>query len=82
MEFKKLELQEDTNRFKRLIKSPQTKKTILFTIIGAGVGFLYFYITKGRDMNIMETGEIIQSLLVGGFFGFFITNSPCARNKC
>lgn len=82
MEFKKLELQEDTNRFKRLIKSPQTKKTILFTIIGAGVGFLYFYITKGRDMNIMETGEIIQSLLVGGFFGFYITNSPCARNKC
>ncbi|HKL09616.1 MAG TPA: hypothetical protein VJ896_12645 [Bacteroidales bacterium] len=82
MEFKKLEWQEETNWFKRLIKSPQTKKTILFTIIGAGVGFLYFYITKGRDMNIMEAGEIIQSLLVGGFFGFFITNSPCARNKC
>ncbi|MEA2106813.1 MAG: hypothetical protein U9P82_08885 [Bacteroidota bacterium] len=82
MEFKKLELQEENNWFKRLIKSPQTKKNILFTIIGAGVGFLYFYITKGRDMNIMETGQIIQSLFVGGFFGFFITNSPCARNKC
>ncbi len=82
MEFKKLEIQEESSWFKRLIKSPQTKRTILFTIIGAGVGFLYFYLSKGRDMNIMETGEIIQSLLVGGFFGFFITNSPCARNKC
>ena len=82
MEFKKLELNEESNRLKKFIKSPQTQKSILFTIIGAGVGFLYFYISKGKDMNIMETGEIIQSLLVGGFFGFFITNSPCAKNKC
>jgi type IV secretory pathway TrbL component len=82
MEFKKLEIQEESSWFKRLIKSPQTNRTILFTIIGAGVGFLYFYLSKGRDMNMMETGEIIQSLLVGGFFGFFITNSPCARNRC
>ncbi|MEE4197337.1 MAG: hypothetical protein V2I54_06805 [Bacteroidales bacterium] len=82
MKFKKLELQDETNWLKRLIKSPQTKKTILFTILGAGAGFLYFYISKGRAMNIMEPGEIIQSLLVGGFFGFFITNSPCARNRC
>jgi len=82
MEFKKLELNEESNGLKKFIKSPQTQKSILFTIIGAGVGFLYFYISKGKDMNIMETGEIIQSLLVGGFFGFFITNSPCAKNKC
>jgi len=82
MEFKKLELNEESNGLKKFIKSPQTQKSILFTIIGAGVGFLYFYISKGKDMNIMETGEIIQSLLVGGFFGFFMTNSPCARNKC
>jgi len=82
MEFKKLELNEESNGLKKFIKSPQTQKSILFTIIGAGVGFLYFYISKGKDMNIMETGEIIQSLFVGGFFGFFMTNSPCAKNKC
>ncbi|MFO7827670.1 MAG: hypothetical protein R6V23_03535 [Bacteroidales bacterium] len=82
MEFKKLEIQEESNWFKRFIKSPHTKKSILFTIIGAGVGFLYFYLTQGKDMNIIETGDIVKSMLVGGFFGFFITNSPCARNKC
>jgi hypothetical protein len=30
----------------------------------------------------MPANDFINSLLIGGFFGFFITNSPCARGRC
>lgn len=50
--------------------------------VGAVAGFLFFYATEGRLMESMPSGDIIKSLLVGGFFGFFITNSPCARGRC
>ncbi|MFC2151690.1 hypothetical protein ACFLSE_04110 [Bacteroidota bacterium] len=82
MEFKKLELDQDSNWFKRIIRSKQTKKSIIYTVIGTMVGFLYFFFTEGKHMDIIETGDIINSMLIGGFFGFFITNSPCARGRC
>lgn len=82
MEFKKLELEPESNWFKRTIQSKQTKRTILFTILGAFAGFLYFYFTEGKNMDVIQTSDILSSMLVGGFFGLFITNSPCARNKC
>lgn len=82
MEFKKLELESESTWFKRMIKSKQTKKTIVFTILGALAGFLYLYLTKGKNMDVIQSGDLFQNMLIGGFFGFFITNSPCARNKC
>ena len=82
MEFKKLELNQDSNWFKRTIRSKHTKRSIIFTSIGAIAGFLYFFLTEGKYMDVITSGDIIQSLLVGGFLGFFITNSPCARGRC
>lgn len=82
MEFKKLELEPESNWFVRTIKSKQTKRSILFTLAGALAGFIYFYLTEGKNMGIIQSGDIIQHMLIGGFFGLFITNSPCARNKC
>ena len=82
MEFKKLEIEPESSWVKRTLSSKHFKRTLLFTLIGAIAGFLYFYFTQGINMDSLQSGDIIQSVLVGGFFGFFITNSPCARNKC
>lgn len=82
MEFKKLELEPDSNWFKRIIKSKHTQKSLLSTFLGAVAGLLYFYFTEGKNMDVIQSGDIIQHMLIGGFFGLFITNSPCARNKC
>jgi RsiW-degrading membrane proteinase PrsW (M82 family) len=82
MKFKQLELTQEESWFKRTINSPRTRKTAVAIVIGAVVGFTFFYITEGRLMESIPGKEIVKSLLVGGFFGFFITNSPCARGRC
>lgn len=82
MEFKKLELEPESGKIGRLIRSPQFKRTIIYTVIGAVVGFGYYYLTEGKHMDVMTTGDVLKSMLIGGFFGFFITNSPCARGRC
>ncbi len=82
MEFKKLELEPELGWIKRTMRSPHVKRTVVYTILGAIGGFLYFYLTEGKHMNVITTGDILKSIFIGGFFGFFITNSPCARGKC
>ena len=82
MEFKKLEIKPDSNWFRRTIRSKHTLRSIIFISIGALAGLLYFYFTEGKHMDAITNRDILKSILIGGFFGFFITNSPCARNKC
>jgi hypothetical protein len=82
MEFKKLEIEQDSVWFKRLWASKQTRRTIIATLIGAVAGFLVFYFSEGVKMDTLLFGDIIKSIAIGGFFGFFITNSPCARGRC
>ena len=82
MEFKKLELEPEAGKIKRLINFPHIKRTVLFTVIGAVAGFVYFYLTEGKHMEIITSVDVLKSMLIGGFFGFFITNSPCARGRC
>jgi len=82
MEFKKLEIEPDESWIKRKFWSPHAKKTIIYIALGAVAGILYFYFSEGKELAKITSGEIIKSILFGGFLGFFITNSPCARNKC
>jgi RsiW-degrading membrane proteinase PrsW (M82 family) len=82
MEFKPLELKTKEGKLKRLIKTPHIRRSVLAVLIGAIIGFLLFYFSEGRTMEHLPAGEILKSILVGGFFGFFITNSPCARGRC
>lgn len=81
-EFKKLEVEQEKNLFKRIFGSQHARKTLLYTFLGAIGGFLYFYFTEGKNMAVIEAADVIKSLLIGGFFGVFITNSPCARGRC
>jgi len=82
MQFKQLDLKPQENWITRTIHSPRFKTTITAMLVGAVLGFLFFYFTEGRLMESMPGKEIVKSLLIGGFFGFFITNSPCARGRC
>ena len=82
MEFKKLEIKPEGSWLKRTITSPHFKKTIIYMLIGAVTGFGFYFFTEGIQMDKMPAGEIFQSIMVGAFFGFFITNSPCSKGRC
>lgn len=82
MEFKKLELEDQKGRRVSFLKSPQLRKSIIALSLGALAGFLYFYLTEGRNYEVLLVGDILKSAGIGAFFGFFITNSPCARGRC
>jgi RsiW-degrading membrane proteinase PrsW (M82 family) len=82
MEFKQLEIKPEGSWISRTLKSQHFKRTVTFIALGAVAGFLYFYLTEGQHLNEITTKDILKSIFIGGFFGFFITNSPCARNKC
>ena len=82
IETKKLELQPENKGIKGILKSKQLRRTLLGIMLGAVGGFAFFYFTEGLYMDSLSEKDVIQSLVFGGFFGLFITNSPCARNKC
>jgi len=82
MEFKKLEIKSEESWLKRTILSQHGKKTILYILLGSVAGFVLFFITQEKQLAEITSGEIVKSMIMGGFFGFFITNSPCARNRC
>ena len=82
MQFKQLEIKSQGSWAKRTINSSRFKTTIIAILVGSAIGFAFFYLTEGRLMESMPANDIIKSLLIGGFFGFFFTNSPCARGRC
>jgi hypothetical protein len=82
MKFKELEVKDESSWIKRTFAAKHTRKTIISVLVGALAGFLFFYISEGHKLETIDTRDIAQSLLVGGVFGLFISNSPCARNKC
>ena len=82
MEFKQLDLKHQGSWMKRTVSSPRFRTTVIAVAIGAVLGFLFYYVTEGRLMESMPVNEVVKSFLVGGFFGLFITNSPCARGRC
>lgn len=82
MQFKELEIKPQGSRIRRLLRNPQVRRTLIATGVGALIGFALFYLSEGRSMESIPANDIVKSLLIGGFFGFFVTNSPCARGRC
>ena len=82
MQFKQLELTKEGSWLKRNLQSRHFKRSLTAIAIGSLVGFSFFYYTEGKLMESMPAWDVVKSFLVGGFFGFFITNSPCARGRC
>ena len=82
MEFKKLDIEPEESWVRRKFLSQHAKKTFLYIVLGAVAGLVYYYFTEGQNLKTIHLGDIFKSMLIGGFLGFFITNSPCAQNKC
>jgi len=82
MEFKQLDIKPEGSWLKRTFEAKHTKKTILYIVLGALAGFVYFWFAEEKQLADFTTGEILKSMFFGGLFGFLITNNPCARNKC
>lgn len=78
----KLELGQENKSLRKILKSKQLKRTLAGILIGAVAGFAFFYLTEGIHMDSLSTTDVLQSLAFGGLFGLFVTNSPCARNRC
>ena len=81
MEFKKLEIEQERG-LKRILRSQHLRRSLFAILIGALAGFAYFYFTEGKHMEVLQAADILKSMGLGAFFGFFITNSPCARGRC
>jgi Na+/pantothenate symporter len=82
MEFKQLDIKTEESWVKRNLLTKQGKKTIIYTLAGTIAGIIIYMVTEEKKLAAITFSEIVPNLLIGGFFGFFITNSPCARNRC
>ena len=82
MEFKKLEISSEQSWFKRNIWTTHGKKTILYIVLGALAGFIFYLVSEDTKLTSLTWNEVLPNIALGAFFGFFLTNSPCARNRC
>ncbi len=81
IEVKKLEIADEKGS-KGFIKSKQTRRTVIAILIGAVAALAFYYITEAQSMAAFSIGEALKNMALGGFLGFFVTNSPCARGRC
>ncbi len=82
MHFKPLEIKQEGSWIKRTLRSSHFKRSVIAILAGAVAGFAFYYFSEGKLLDSMPGKEIAESMFIGGFFGFFITNSPCARGRC
>lgn len=82
MEFKQLEIKQEGSLIKRIFLSKHIRRSVLFILIGALLGLAGTYFMAGMEINSISSKDLLTNVFTGSFFGFFITNSPCARNKC
>ena len=82
MEFKKLELESEPKGLRGWIKTKQFRSSIISIGIGIAAGFGYYYFSEAKTLDAVTFYEAIKYMGMGGFFGFFVTNSPCARGRC
>lgn len=67
---------------KEFLKSWNFWKPFLAIVIGAIGGFLYYHFVGCASGTCAITSNPYMSVIMGGFFGYFIVNSPCASGKC
>ncbi len=82
MEFKKLEVQPEKSGIKETIQSAHFRKSLLYIVLGALAGFGFYFFGEGLTFQEVVFSDSLGSVFMGAFLGFFLTNSPCARNRC
>ncbi|NOQ23800.1 MAG: hypothetical protein GQ564_00420 [Bacteroidales bacterium] len=81
-QFKKLEIKQEASWLKRLFSSDHLKKTAIYSIIGALVGYILFYLGQAEIVRELWNDEALKNMLIGIGFAIFLTNSPCAKGRC
>lgn len=64
--------------FKERLSTWYFWKPVLFTVLGAVAGFLYYYYVGCASGSCAITGNPYASAAFGGFFGYFLVNRTCA----
>jgi len=64
---------------KEYFKSSAFLKPFLTTLVGAILGFAYYYFVGCASGSCGITSSPYMSTLFGGFLGYFISSSPCTR---
>jgi formate/nitrite transporter FocA (FNT family) len=82
LKFEELQLEPQGNWLRRKIASSHVFKTLLYCVVGALIGYALFYFDQNAESRILWNKIAFGNVLGGLAFGFFITNSPCARGKC
>lgn len=57
-------------------------KPFLSILAGGTAGFTYYYFIGCSSGQCAITSSPLGSIILGGFLGFFVVNSPCSRGKC
>ena len=75
------EINTESNEEKSFFKSWRFWKPFLSLAIGGLAGYLYYHFIGCSSGTCAITSNPYMSILYGGFFGYFIVNSPCASGK-
>ena len=67
---------------KEFLTSRNFLRPFIATLIGGTAGFLYYYFVGCASGTCAITSNPYMSVAMGGFWGFFIVNSPCSRGRC
>lgn len=57
-------------------------KPFLAVFTGGILGFLYYFFVGCSTGTCAITSNPYSSIMMGGFMGYFLVNSPCARGNC
>ena len=64
--------------YKGRIKTWDFWKPILFTVLGAIGGFLYYHFAGCTSGHCAINSNPYASIAFGGLMGYFLVNSPCS----
>jgi len=82
IKFKKLEIKQEGNRFKRMVKAAYFKRTMLYCCLGMLVAYALFYFGQEGSDIVFWNDKAAENVFIGLGFGVFLSTSPCARGRC
>jgi hypothetical protein len=77
-----VEVEPKNKTVKEFLTSWNFLRSFIAIVIGGTAGFLYYYFVGCTSGSCAITSNPYMSVAMGGFWGFFIVNSPCSRGKC
>jgi urea transporter len=76
------EVKPKPKTIKEFFKSRNFWKPFIAASIGGVLGYLYYHFVGCNSGSCAITSNPYMSIIMGGFLGFFLVNSPCTSGKC